>query len=219
MEESDGAAVARARAGDEDGFRVLVERHSRSVFRLAYRMTGNEHDAEDVVQETFLRAYRRLHKFEERSSFSTWIYRIATNCSLDLVRARQRHEERREPAGRLSSDGDHSEAMLALPATDPGPDRLALSQELRQKVAAALAELSPMERAAFVLRHFEGMSIDEIAQALDRRTDAAKNTIFRAVHKLRRALEPFVGKAATRTGIPAGQAGEAATPVLPPWNT
>ena len=200
MEESDGAAVARARGGDEDGFRVLVERHSRSVFRLAYRMTGNEHDAEEVVQETFLRAYRRLHKFESRSSFSTWLYRIATNCALDLMRARQRHGEHQAAPGE-----GQEEAMLALPATDPAPDRLAFSKEVQEKVAAALAQLSPMERAAFVLRHFEGMSIEEISRALDRGTDAAKNCVFRAVHKLRRALEPLVRQAGCTLSPPASR--------------
>ncbi|HYM12981.1 MAG TPA: sigma-70 family RNA polymerase sigma factor [Bryobacterales bacterium] len=199
MEESDGAAVARARAGDEDGFRVLVERHSRSIFRLAYRMTGNEHDAEDVVQETFLRAYKRLDRFEERSSFNTWLYRIASNCALDLMRARQREEERREPAGRRASAEDYAAAMLAFPADGPTPERLAFSSEVRQRVAAALEELSPMERAAFVLRHFEGMSIEEIGRALDRHADAAKNCVFRAVHKLRRALEPVVSSTKCNT--------------------
>lgn len=187
MEESDRAALARARAGDEEGFRLLVERHSRTVFRLAYRMTGNEHDAEEVVQETFLRAYRRLHRFESRASFSTWLYRIATNCSLDLMRARQRHEDRRESLGE-----DARDRLQAMPTPDPGPDRITFSSEVQQKVAAALEELSPMERTAFTLRHFEGMSIEEIGQTLGRRTDAAKNCVFRAVQKLRRALEPVI---------------------------
>ena len=87
MEDSDLAAVARVRAGDEDGFRLLVERHGRSVFRLAYRMTGNEHDAEDVVQETFLRAYKQINRYESRASFGTWLYRIAANYALDLMRS------------------------------------------------------------------------------------------------------------------------------------
>src|SRR5204863_3967291 len=83
------AVLARARQGDSDAFRALVERHSRSVFRLAFRMTGNEQDAEDVVQESFLRAYRQLGRFESRANFGTWLYRIVANCSVDLMRARQ----------------------------------------------------------------------------------------------------------------------------------
>src|SRR5438046_10374716 len=83
------AVLARARQGDSEAFRALVERHSRSVFRLAFRMTGNEQDAEDVVQESFLRAYRQLGRFESRANFGTWLYRIVATCSGDLMRARQ----------------------------------------------------------------------------------------------------------------------------------
>src|SRR5436309_5277631 len=93
MDLTDAAAVSRARRGDADAFRLLVDRHSHAVFRLAYRMTGNEHDADDVVQETLLRAWRQIGGFEERANFSTWIHRIAVNCSLDLLRARSRHEK------------------------------------------------------------------------------------------------------------------------------
>src|SRR5580693_2720557 len=93
MEDSDSVAVARVKAGDDDAYRTLVDRHSRSVFRLAYRMTGNQQDSEDVVQETFMRAYKQLPRYEARSSFSTWLYRIAANYSLDLVRRRKRHGE------------------------------------------------------------------------------------------------------------------------------
>ena len=91
MEVEAGSAVERARAGDSDAFRLLVEQHSRSIFRLAFRMTGNEQDAEDVVQETFLRAFKQLDRYEARSSFSTWLFRIASNYSLDLIRMRKRH--------------------------------------------------------------------------------------------------------------------------------
>src|SRR5204863_5466662 len=88
------AVLARARQGDNEAFRALVERHSRSVFRLAFRMTGNEQDAEDVVQESFLRAYRQLARFESRANFGTWLYRIVANCSVDLMRSKQaRHDQ------------------------------------------------------------------------------------------------------------------------------
>src|SRR5881396_3676598 len=112
MDASDAAAVlARARQGDGEAFRELVERHSRSVFRLAYRMTGNEQDAEDVVQETFLRAYKQLNRFESRAGFGTWLHRIASNCSLDLLRKRKRLDDQvdavelatEEPSPSLSS--------------------------------------------------------------------------------------------------------------------
>ena len=98
MDESDAEAVARARGGDPEAFRALVERYSPLVFRVAYRLTGNEPDAEDVVQETFLRAYRRLDLFEDRSQFGSWLYRIAANCAYDVLRGRLRREKRFEDA-------------------------------------------------------------------------------------------------------------------------
>src|SRR5512140_1859550 len=105
MQQDDLAVVRQVQAGDRDAFRALVERHSRSVFRLAYRMTGNEQDAEEVVQETFLRAYRSLDTFEERAQFSTWLHRIAVNCALDLLRSRQRHSENRvEPVAEADDE-------------------------------------------------------------------------------------------------------------------
>jgi RNA polymerase sigma-70 factor (ECF subfamily) len=188
MEDSDHVAVARVRAGDEDAYRLLVDRHSRSVFRLAFRMTGNEQDSEDVVQETFMRAYKQLHRWEARSSFSTWLYRIAANYSLDLVRRRKRHGE----VAMAESVGPEDEAVHALPSTAPGPDRLLFSGRVQECVASTLNDLSQQERTAFVLRHFEGQSIEEISAALGLSGNAAKHSIFRAVQKLRRALEPLV---------------------------
>ncbi|MBZ5610156.1 MAG: sigma-70 family RNA polymerase sigma factor [Acidobacteriia bacterium] len=190
MEVEAGGAVERAQSGDSDAFRLLVEQHSRAIFRLAYRMTGNEEDAEDVVQETFLRAYRQLSRYEARSSFSTWLYRIASNYSLDLIRMRKRHEEKRERGSREDHD-----LLQSMPETAPGPDRILYGSQLKHQVDAALDELSPQERTAFVLRHFEGLSIDEIGQALGTGTNATKHSIFRAVQKLRRSLEPVLGSA------------------------
>src|SRR5579862_1634858 len=193
MEDSDHVAVARVRAGDEDAYRVLVDRHSRSVFRLAYRMTGNEQDSEDVVQETFLRAYKQLHRYEARSSFGTWLYRIAANYSLDLVRRKKRHGE--IGLQETATEEEMGEVVHAVASGDPGPDRLLFSGAVQEKVSETLNELSRQERTAFVLRHFEGQSIEEISAALGLSNNAAKHSIFRAVQKLRRALEPLVNTA------------------------
>jgi RNA polymerase sigma-70 factor (ECF subfamily) len=190
MEVEAGGAVERAQSGDSDAFRLLVEQHSRAVFRLAFRMTGNEQDAEDVVQETFLRAYRQLDKYEARSSFATWLYRIASNYSLDLIRMRKRHEEKRE-----RGKAEERDILQTLPVNAPGPDRILYSSQVQERVNEALNELSAQERTAFVLRHFEGMSIDEIGEALGTGTNATKHSIFRAVQKLRRSLEPVVSTA------------------------
>src|ERR1700730_16090918 len=141
MEDSDSVAVARVKAGDGDAYRVLVERHSRGVFRLAFRMTGNQSDSEDVVQETFMRAYKQLHRWEARSSFSTWLYRIAANYSLDLVRSRKRHGE--GPMTESSAAGEDAPRMIhPLPSLSPGPERLLMSSEVQQTVTSTLNELS-----------------------------------------------------------------------------
>jgi RNA polymerase sigma-70 factor, ECF subfamily len=189
MEPTDEAFVTQARSGDGEAFRVLVERHSRSLFRLAFRMTGNQQDAEDVVQESFLRAYRQLARFDERASFGTWLYRIATNCALDVIRARKRRSE--QPA---ETNGAIDRAQF-LPCGNPSPERAALSLEIRERVAEAMNELSPTERAAFVLRHFEGMRIEDVSRVLECQPGAAKHSVFRAVQKLRRALEHVASSA------------------------
>jgi RNA polymerase sigma-70 factor (ECF subfamily) len=186
MEASDLAVVARVKAGDHDAFRHLVERHSRSVFRLAYRLTGHEQDAEDVVQETFLRAFREIRRFEARSSFATWLYRITVNCSHDLLRQRPRAGSRPsldDPESRVAAE-------LADPSAAADPLRELASRRIDERVRTAMNGLSDQERSAFVMRHFEGLSIEDIGRVLDLKTSAAKHSIFRAVHKLRRALEP-----------------------------
>lgn len=190
MDASDGAAVAQVQAGDGNAFRVLVERHSQTIFRVAFRMTGKEEDAEEVVQEAFLRAYRSIGRFEARSNFGTWVYRIAVNCALDLLEKRKHRQEQS-----ITHDEADDGPPIQLVASNPGPDRQLYSSELQRKVAAALAELTPVERIAFSMRHFEHCSIGEIGKTLNVREGAAKNTVFRAVKKMRRALEPAMRSA------------------------
>jgi len=181
--QDDAAAVALARDGNEDAFRVLVERHSRHVFRLACRMTGKPEDAEDVVQETFIRAFRQLGRFEARSNFSTWLYRIAYNCAIDFIRARP-HREQNEERETLESMSDV--------VTSPGADDMVYAGQISDRVQQALEELSPKERAAFLMRHYHGHSIEEIGASLGLKTNATKHSIFRAVKKMRVALEPLM---------------------------
>src|SRR4051812_9625580 len=185
MEMSDREVVAAVRAGDHEAFRALVEKHSRAIFRLGCRMTGNEQDAEEVVQETFLRAYRKIGDFESRANFGTWLYRIATNCSLDLL-------EKRKPMQKNTPLENDEGEVIPLPATTPSPERMVLSAELKRKLAVAMDELTPLERSAFVLRHFENQSIEEIGRALELKTNATKNSIYRAVQKLRHTLAPLM---------------------------
>ena len=191
MEWTDAAAAEQARKGNQQAFRVLVERHSHAVFRLAFRMTGNEQDAEDLVQETFLRAYKKIRDFDNRAAFGTWLYRICANCSLDLLRSKKGRREL-QPL----DDTEETRSWLdRVAAPDPSPERLTQSSQITGLLEPALKRLSDMERAAFILRHYEGCDIEEIARTLGVQANAAKHSVFRAVQKLRRALEPAWGVA------------------------
>jgi RNA polymerase sigma-70 factor (ECF subfamily) len=187
MHESDRTAVALASGGDNEAFRSLVERHSRYVFNVAYRLTGSASDAEDVVQTTFLRAYQQLGRFEARADFRTWLHRITVNCSIDLIRSRRHREIGHDPDDlEFHSAGSERQEAAAT------PDRLLLSTEIRDRIAEGMAQLSASERLAFTLRHLEGLPIRDVALKMGLKTEAAKNSIFRAVKKMRVALEPFV---------------------------
>lgn len=188
---SDAIAVERTLAGDRDAYRVLVERYSLYLYRLAYRMTGNAHDAEEVVQEAFLRAYQKLSQFAGNSNFGTWVYRIAANYAIDRIRQRNVEEARHAPPSRPAEDGTKVDTMAMIKDPSASPEHLAGSAELAAKMQQALDSLTPAERTAIVMRHWEGCAIEEIAAVLKSNSNATKNTVFRAVAKLRKALEPF----------------------------
>lgn len=135
-------------------------------------MVGNEQDAEEVVQETFLKAYRNLDGFDGKSKIGTWLFRIASNCALDLLRSRKRHASREEPEIDVAEESMSQEDKL-------------YHGQVRARIDEALQEMAPGERSAFVLRHFESYSIAEVSEALGIKPSAAKHAIFRAVRKLR----------------------------------
>ena len=198
---SDAMAVEQTLGGDRDAYRVLVERHSRTVYRMAYRMMGNAHDAEDVVQESFLRAYQKLRQFAGNANFGTWVYRIAANYAIDRLRQRNTEEARRERPSKTGEDSLEVDPLSQAQDMSPSPEQLARSAQLGERMKAALEELSPAERTAIVMRHWDGCGIEEIAKALKSNSNATKNTVFRAVQKLRRALAPFLeGKEARAMG-------------------
>jgi RNA polymerase sigma-70 factor, ECF subfamily len=182
MDENDQAAIRAVLLGDKDAYGALVVRHSAKLFRLAFRITGNEADAEDVVQEAFLTGYRKLESFESRSNFATWIYRIAVRCALNKI-SRSRVDQNTVAEG---SNPEQREVQLADMAA--GPERLLLSGEIGAMQEIAMHSLTPIERTAFVLRHIEERTTDEIATVLGIAPNAAKQAVFRAIQKLRRRL-------------------------------
>jgi RNA polymerase sigma-70 factor (ECF subfamily) len=178
-------------------FGFLVEQHSPSLLRLAFRLTGNQQDAEDLVQETFLRAYKELDKFDGRSSMRTWLHRICLNCSIDLLRARKTRREQQPH----NPESDMPSLFDRLATSSPSPERLTWSAQIWRMLQPALRGLTPMERTAFLLRHHEGADIEYIALALGVRANTAKQTVFRAVQKLRRQLKAVHAGAAIAAGI------------------
>ena len=186
MGNDDYALVRSVLAGDKDAYGSLVARHSQSVFRVAFRITEDEADADEVVQEAFLRGYRNLEGFDARSNFRTWIYRIAMNCALDVL-----NKSKKLTALPVAEEYDGEQPSVQLADSAAGPDRLLLSQEIETRRQAAMKKLTPTEHLAFVLRHMEDRSTEEIATALGIAPNSAKQAVFRAVQKLRQSLVPL----------------------------
>lgn len=183
MGRNDHETIRAVLSGDKEAYGALVVRHSHSLFRVAFRITRNEADAEDVVQEAFLRGYQKLEGFESRSNFSTWIYRIAVRCALDKISGRKGDER-----SRVSEENDPEQDAVQVADSTPGPDRLLLSGEISALQQAAMQGLTATEQTAFVLRHMEDCSTEEIGAALGIAPNAAKQAVFRAVHKMRSRL-------------------------------
>ena len=186
MEENDHSIVRAVLSGDKDAYGALVVRHSQSVFRVAFRITGNEADAEEVVQEAFLRGYQRLESFESRSEFGTWIYRITVTCALNMMNKRKI-----EATHQIAEGADPGQRQVQIADSAAGPERLLMSREIESMHKAAMQSLTATEQTAFVLRHMEDQSTEEIASVLHIAPNAAKQAVFRAVQKLRRGLAPF----------------------------
>ena len=179
--------VAAARHGDREAFRRLVEAHARPLFALCSRITRDAALAEDAVQEALFNAYRHLGDFDGRSSFRTWLHRIAVNAALEQMR-RQGKFEFVEHAG---GDDDNGDFLAQQAGEEPSPRQHAHGAQIQRQIDVQLARMSTIERTAFVLRHVEGHSLDDIAQALSLNISACKQAIFRAVRKLRGALQPL----------------------------
>ena len=179
------ALIARARAGDERAFAQLVTDHSARVYGALRRFGLSPQEADEVAQEVFLRAWRGLARFEQRSQFSTWIYRIAFNEA-------QRRLTRRPPPTASSRPGDE-DAIAALPAAiASGPQARTLDREFEQMLERALAELPADLRAAVVLRDLEGLSTAEAAAVAGVRQAAFKSRLHRGRMQLRSLLEPYL---------------------------
>lgn len=187
----DRALVAEAQAGDRAAFEELVRRYDRDVLRLALNLMKRPEDARDVYQEAFLKVYRNLHRFRFECSFYTWLYRIVTNVCLDQLRRRQARPEDQAPEG---NSGNHEEGITDFferqreyrPTLDP--ERRFLGAEIRARISLAMERLSPRERIVFEMKHYQGLKLRAIGDALGTTEETVKNSLFRATRKLRNEL-------------------------------
>jgi len=180
--------IREAQAGSRVAFDTLVRTYDQQVLRLALHLTGSEHDAEDIYQEAFLKAYRYLGNFRFECSFYTWIYRIVTNLCLDRLRRRKtRREDRAVVFDHYGEEID----LLASVSDDrsfSNPSRELDRKLLGERIQLALEKLTPRERMVFELKHYQGLRLRVIGEMLNTTEETAKNTLFRATKKLRAQL-------------------------------
>lgn len=179
MDESE--IVKRAKSGDEHAFEQLVLRYESKVYNLAYRYMGNEFDARDIAQETFLRVYRFLPQFNEDSLFSTWLFRIASNVCKDSIRKKSTQSE----VSLFVSGGDDGEYLMDLPDLKYSPESKLEQGELRREIADCLQNISPDHREILIMRDIMGLAYDDIARTLQTNEGTVKSRISRAREKMR----------------------------------
>jgi RNA polymerase sigma-70 factor (ECF subfamily) len=179
-EPSDAQLVARSLAQDEEAFGQLIDRHAAAIVNLGYRMVGNRSEAEDLAQETFLAAYKSRSTFRADSKFSTWLYRIATNKCKDWLRVKR--------PGQGQYDLDADESLDLYVTEDRTPEVLLSRQQVAQELEQAIQRLPPLYREAFVLKHVEGLSYEEMEDILGVSGDTLKMRVYKGRVQLSREL-------------------------------
>lgn len=183
---NDQTLILQAQRGDMAAFETLVQRYDKRVLAMAMSYVGDPDDAKDVYQEIFLRVYRALPRFEYRSKFSTWLYRIVVNvCNTHHTRrSRWKSVSLDRGAGEEASEG----SLVDVIAADESTDGRLMATELSEQIGQALGSLSPRQRLVFILRHYHGFKIREIASMMDCAQGTVKRHLFTATHKLRDQL-------------------------------
>src|SRR5437899_1103133 len=184
--------VIEAQAGNRAAFEQWVRRFDRDVLRLALNLMKRPEDARHVYQEAFLKVYRNLHRFRFECSFYTWLYRIVTNVCLDHLRRRQARPEDQAPEIHVNRQEEGTRDFFEFqrehrPALDP--ERRLMGKEIRSRISKAMERLSPRERVVFEMKHYQGLKLRAIGDALGTTEETVKNSLFRATRKLRRRSE------------------------------
>jgi RNA polymerase sigma-70 factor, ECF subfamily len=184
----DTILIREAQRGNRAAFEELVRYYDQAVLRLALHLTGTEHDAQDVYQDAFLKAYKNIGSFRFECSFYTWIYRIVTNLCLDHLRKKNVRKE----DGPVAKDGNGGEYDLLDQVPDgragANPEHDLMRRELGTRISGALEKLTPRERMVFELKHYHGLKLRTVGEILHTTEETAKNTLFRATQKLRGQL-------------------------------
>ncbi|MGJ8663986.1 MAG: RNA polymerase sigma factor [Marinicella sp.] len=176
MNEIDTQTVERATQGDKNAFRLIVLHYAQAVNRLAFRYTADASYAEDIAQETFIKAFQAIDRYQAQAKFSTWLLRITTNSAIDYLRKANRQ---------IADSLDEELVQVDIPDHRIDADD---HLDLNLRLTHAMSDLSDVERLAITMKHHEGYSIDETAKVLKIKNNACKQTIFRAVQKLRKQL-------------------------------
>jgi len=184
----DTMLVREAQRGSRPAFEELVRHYDQAVLRLAMHLTGSDHEAQDIYQEAFLKAYKNIGRFRFECSLYTWIYRIVTNLCLDSIRKKQVRKESAPVA--TDADGEVYDvlAQVADGRSGANPEHDLMRRELGGRISRALEKLTPRERMVFELKHYQGLKLRTVGEVLNTTEETAKNTLFRATQKLRGAL-------------------------------
>ena len=179
--------IDRAQKGDVDAFGQLVDQTKGRTYQLAYDLTGNRHDAEDVMQDAYIRAFRGLDRFRREAKLTTWLHRITVNTFMDHKRAKKdKHVEYDEEMENATNPAGPT--LLPNPGNPASPDSRAEAEMIQQNIEQALTGLSPQERSVFVLRHYQDLPLKEIASVMDIAEGTVKAHLFRAIRRLQKAL-------------------------------
>jgi RNA polymerase sigma-70 factor, ECF subfamily len=184
----DTLLIREAQRGNRVAFEELVRHYDQAVLRLALHLTGSEHEAQDIYQDAFLKAFKNVGNFRFECSFYTWIYRIVTNLCLDHLRKRQVRKEDAPVA--VDAEGEQYDILERVPdgRASSNPERDLMRRELGNRINHALDRLTPRERMVFELKHYHGLRLRTVGEILNTTEETAKNTLFRATQKLRGAL-------------------------------
>ncbi len=177
---ADSDLVSRAAGGDASAFQALVEQHRSMVYRVAYQFAGNHYDAEDIAQEVFIKVYRSLDRFRQDAQLTSWLYRIVMNACID--------QRRRRGSSSAPLNEEAEQRLLNTPEEAPGPEDRAYAGELGLVLESEIARLPDGQRVVFVMRHYQGLKLSEIADALGLAEGTVKRQLHAAIHRLRAAL-------------------------------